>query len=326
MATASSSPLIRKLALTGVCGSLISLAGLLGKYHWLFDLFSHFRVQYVVLGLIALVFSLLARTHLFSLITMLCLGLHAAEIAPLVQHPWNQPGNRQSIAADSPAAAHAIRLMNSNLLRSNKKFESQVDYINDTEPDIIVFLEYTPAWDKALSMALQDYPHRVAVPVEGSFGIAAYSKLPLEASSSSVDTSFYSAAISISVVVGGKPLQVFGMHPPPPMSPGTHEERNRQLAAMAQVTASLETPYALLGDLNITPWSNFFKDFARQGNLADSRRANGIFPTWPVPVFPLQIPIDYVLVSPHIEVAGFGSSGDLGSDHRAVWADIVVGN
>lgn len=84
----------------------------------------------------------------------------------------------------------------------------------------------------------------------------------------------------------------------------------------------------MLGDLNITMWSPYYRKFMKQTNLKNSRQGFGILPTWPTkniysllppqlsPLF--SIPIDYCLISPEFKVMSIYTINDTGSDHRAL--------
>ena len=73
--------------------------------------------------------------------------------------------------------------------------------------------------------------------------------------------------------------------------------RNVQLIATAHEMAKKSGPSLLLGDLNITPWSPYFRDLLKLGNLRNSQDGFGIQPSW----FGL-LPIDHLLHSEEIAI------------------------
>ena len=87
----------------------------------------------------------------------------------------------------------------------------------------------------------------------------------------------------------------------------------------------LNQPAVLLGDLNITPWSPYFKDFIQVTGLQESRKGLGLYPTWPTWLPPLRIPIDHSLISIGITVQAFSLGHDIGSDHFPVILDFSIG-
>ena len=71
------------LAAAGAVVCACALAGFLGGFWWVFDLFSHFRVQYAAgLALLALLF-LAGRRRGTALVFLAFAGLNAAVVLPL---------------------------------------------------------------------------------------------------------------------------------------------------------------------------------------------------------------------------------------------------
>ena len=83
-------------------------------------------------------------------------------------------------------------------------------------------------------------------------------------------------------------------------------------------------PLVVLGDFNTTPWSYHFRELIINGQLLDGRRGLGILPTWPAKFFPLQIPIDHILLNDGARVVNMQTSTGLSSDHRTIWADLQL--
>lgn len=90
----------------------------------------------------------------------------------------------------------------------------------------------------------------------------------------------------------------------------------------------------MVGDLNITMWSPYYKRFARQTGLRNARQGFGILPSWPTKetysqISPalsllLAIPIDHCLISPEIKVLNIRTGPNVGSDHRPVITDLLI--
>ena len=94
---------------------------------------------------------------------------------------------------------------------------------------------------------------------------------------------------------------------------------------MAKHVATLDGPVVVAGDLNVTPWSGHFRHLLSVSQLADSRTGYGLQLSWPAVSFlPALMPIDHILVSEQVQVLERQTSPPIGSDHRAVWADIVI--
>lgn len=298
----------------GLLGSLVSLGALLSAHHRFFDLLSHFRIQYIVLIGLVLCVSLFYKKHLVSLILSACLAVHGFDIYRS-QKPIDIAGSYSGTT---------VRVMSSNVLATNTAYDKHIEYIKSLNPDVIVFLEYTHDWDRVLDKALSEYPHRLRVPAHHAFGIAMYSKLSIYEGSAPFLVHEDRKSVDATLEVDDKLLRIFGSHPMPPLSEKLYEVRNEHLQKLGETAHAYKDPMVVLGDLNITPWSDHFRQFVELGKLRDARRGQGLFTTWATNLLPIQIPIDHVLVNDHIRVSDMGTSELLGSDHKAIWADLQI--
>ena len=113
----------------------------------------------------------------------------------------------------------------------------------------------------------------------------------------------------------GKKFTLFGAHLIAPISSSLSKIRNKEMTALTQKIQQINQPTVLLGDLNTTPWSPFFRDFIQKTGLKETRKGLGLYPTWPTWHFSMQIPIDHSLTSNGIIVHSFRLGPDIGSDH-----------
>jgi endonuclease/exonuclease/phosphatase (EEP) superfamily protein YafD len=92
-----------------------------------------------------------------------------------------------------------------------------------------------------------------------------------------------------------------------------------------------QKPMIVLGDLNTTPWSNYFKELTTSTKLHNTQLGQGISPTYPSHVpktqiyFPLPVlPLDHVLVNPELHVIRRWNGTYSGSDHLPVFVDLAI--
>ncbi len=71
----------------------------------------------------------------------------------------------------------------------------------------------------------------------------------------------------------------------------------------------------MIGDLNLTPFSPFFKELLERSGLADARKPLGLHVTWPTMSLPVWIPIDHCLAGTGLRIGEVRRGRDLGSDH-----------
>ncbi len=138
------------------------------------------------------------------------------------------------------------------------------------------------------------------------------------------------------LTLDGRVISLIATHPPPP-KPGLFQFRNKQLGEIGQYIKSLSTPVILVGDLNTTMWSSYYKRFIQTTRLVNARKGFGVLPSWPtttsyspysrLPNFLswlLSIPIDHCLISPEIKVVNTRTGANVNSDHRPLITDLVI--
>ena len=62
-------------------------------------------------------------------------------------------------------------------------------------------------------------------------------------------------------------LNIIGTHPLPPRSKEYSSYRNDQLISVQKFIKTKQEPLILFGDLNVTPWSNYFKLLVKETDL-----------------------------------------------------------
>lgn len=305
---------MRRLVWLAVAGALFSLVGVLGEYSFFFDLVSHFKVQYVVGIAVALTVALVLRQLAAALLLLAVLCVHAYGVAGLYYPP----------ATKRAASSADLRLMNCNVLASNTDDNAFVEIMSRVNPDVIVLVEYSRVWERALADKLDAYPHSIAEQLNNPFSIALFSKLPLTQKQLVHYGHGAIPSIDATIALDGRPLRVIATHPIPPVNPETFDNRNDQLQAIAAAAAAHKGAMVVAGDLNITPWSVHFKKMLDTGGLHNSRQGFGVLPSWPANFPPAGIPIDHILHNNPVSVLGVEISPDLGSDHLCIHADLRI--
>jgi len=290
-----------------------TLLGFLGRFWWLLDLFSHFRVQYfvglAVLGLI-LLFS---RRGITATLFLLLAAINLAQVLPLY---FGAPSAKMSASATT-----RLMLINVNAQAGDPARVRET--VRESAPDILVLEEVDERWITELSDLHDTYPHSVVEPREDDFGVALFSKLPLLQSEVVFIGSAGVPSIDATVEHAGEPLRILATHPLPPGGRDYSAWRNEQLRLLAGM-ADASRPFLLVGDLNTTPWNFHFRRLLADSGLRDSAEGFGIQPSWPTfnPLF--WIPLDHVLHSPHIVIKARTTGPDVGSDHYPVVVDFAT--
>ncbi len=291
------------------------------RFWWVFDLATHFRLQYVVAALVLLVPLALRRRVAWCVALLGTLALNGAALVayPPIQAFARAPG----AAATRPGAAEAaVRIASANLFFRNTGPGRLAPILEAAAPDVVVLEEFTPDAQRELGGWAQKYPYRVEKPAHGPYGIALLSRYPLEDARSFMLGS--TVAIEARVVMPASTFTIIGVHLRSPVS-GVHAAaRDRQLGLLAAERRHVAGPVVVIGDFNLAPFSPHYADWLAAAHLEDARRHRMYLPTWPTFLPILGIPIDHCFVSSEFRVAGLGRLAAFGSDHVPLLADLLL--
>ncbi|PSB28055.1 endonuclease/exonuclease/phosphatase [Stenomitos frigidus ULC18] len=246
----------------------------MGALHWYLDLTTHFKRQYLLVGVFTLAAGWLwgdrRWRHGLLSVSLLCIALNLVEIVP-----WYVP---QPASASSPAVP--LRLLHSNMLVRNRHYDSVIALVRDVKPDIAIFQEVNAGWLTALEAIRDQLPYSYAEPNAVGFGNVIYSALPLEQPSVKFLGQTKVSSIVTRVKKGEKTVTLLTTHPPPPIRPALFQSRNQLLAGIAPYVRSQTSPVILVGDFNVSLWSPYYKRLEADSGLRNSRAGFGILPSW----------------------------------------------
>ena len=284
-----------------------------GRLWWIFELASHFRVQYFFFLLASTFILLMWSRQREAILAGVFALINLSLIIPFyVTAPTVYAGGRM----------HRALLFNVN--SSNRAHEEVRKFIHSMEPDFMVVVEANQTWVNELRKTEENFPFSRSIPRGDGFGLALFSRIPFEnVEIQSIGKPEVPSLIA-RFTIDGQPLTVIGIHLQSPTGHARAEYRNHQLAELAKVVSSQKGLVMVLGDLNTTSWSPFFRDLLRKTRLRDSRKGFGVQPTWPTTFPPLWISIDHCLVSSRVVVHDRRIGSSLGSDHYPVIVDFSV--
>ena len=311
--------MIRILFLLAAFGLIAGLVfGFFGFAHPAFDTFAHFRWHFA-LGLLALaIFGLLLRIRRapFILLIFAALGV------------WQSGANNRIESCSGPdrgSAAEAVgtpfRLLQFNLRFDNPRREEVIDFILETDADILMLNETSRLWEDALEKLNERYPQRFHCPEWGIIGGSMiFSKLPMRGGKDYCGP--YAAMGFTEVAIGGEWVELGVVHlrwPWPASGPEQIEENRPRLE-------SLGRDAIIAGDFNAATWSHSVAQIASHGGLNIQRGFGG---TWMYKWFPgslaplLGLPIDNILAKGRFTVHSVETLPAIGSDHLPILSHVI---
>ncbi len=301
-----------------ILATALSLAGYFGRYNLYLEFVSGYKLQYLLVGMCSLIyFALTRRQKIIVAIALVGLLLNLVEIVPWYFHR-PQITNLESY--------YPLKVLSYNVLWDNKQYDQAIALIDRQQPDIAVFQEAQAPWAKALSVLKSDYPYQISVP---KLEIEVHSKFPLENTHIELYGTYRGLVIS-DLTIGDRQVKFIATHAYPQLYFG-HQGwtiRNQHLEiGIGAYVRQLSLPVIVIGDLNVTMWSPFYRSMIQTSGLYNARQGFGILPTQSAIAPQLSVfsaPIDHCLISPEILVQDFQLGNNIGSDHLPIIADLLI--
>ena len=291
--------------------TVLSFIGFLGNENWLFDLFSHFKLQYFYLLILGTTILYLLDKKKVVLIFLIPAIFNGIEIYSIYF------GGNKDITSTT-----TLKICSSNVLSSNDEFQKFEKLITTEKPDIIILQELNFIWKKRTDEYLKEYTYKKVVPRGDNFGIAIYSRKKLEKTEIINLGTNDIPSIFCQIKVKDQTLNILGTHPLPPVGRTYSNHRNSQLESIALLASETTNHFIVLGDLNTTSYSHHFKKLLKNGNLIDSRKGFGIQGSWPTWLPLASITLDHCLASKDVIIKSRKMGPNIGSDHLPVILEI----
>ncbi len=285
---------------------LVFLMGFLAKFHFFFDLISHFRLYFLLVFMIFFLGSILSKLkqwifiHLFFILAIL-----------FSCYPFYQ-GDQQKEYSEK------LKIVSANILSHNHEFDKLKQLIKKENPELILIQEINPLWEKALQEWATDYPHQMIKSRRDNFGMALYSKYPFSKNEFIYLTQEPIPYILATIKKEDKEISLLGVHAMPPMGSRFFDLRNRQLNGINEIAKNQNENLIVLGDLNCTSFSPCFNYLTKGTTLKDTRLGKGLQTSWSAKMNAIQITLDHAFVSENVSVLDRKLGNDIGSDHYPV--------
>lgn len=301
--------------------ALASLLGFAGSLWWVFELLEHFRPQYCLILIVAIVVGGISRQS-WCFAWCLPLAFNLVLILPLFF--TSGQGNL------SPT--NTLRLVHVNLDHDNPDTTSAIQYLKSQDADLILLQEVTSKWLSAIKSDLTQYQVVKSLPLENSQGWAML--LPVKTSqpfeivaTQIVKLPSYSNRPLLEIIIGWRNREVAILS----LSVARPGESNFQAVEFnAAAEWSIEQQQQnkrdviIIGDFNSTPWSGRFRKFIHDSNLHNSQRGFGLQPTWKAGLpSVLMVAIDHCLHSQSIKTINRTPGSNIGSDHLPLFVELA---
>ncbi|MCE7887146.1 MAG: hypothetical protein DYH13_06550 [Alphaproteobacteria bacterium PRO2] len=303
---------------------LISFSfSLLARFHWAFELFSHFTIQYAVGGFILAALLLLMHQYWLAGLCAFVMVFSIVETRWLMQDP---------LLFTRPAAETNFTVMQYNKLFRNDHFPQMRRWFeeNAANIDVLIVQESGVRTIEELEQFRDFFPNQHPADKKDRFNdVSVLSRYPFEVAkiplSDRSDVSWFTAAASRIEIKkpGMPPIVIYSFHTQVPIGKTYSDHRNGTLAGLANAVKNEQSEFVIAsGDWNITPYSPYFGDFLKTSGLHYQNYRLLPETTWAAHfLFPfLKIPIDHVLYNDRLMLTDIRRGPAMGSDHHSLIA------
>lgn len=257
---------------------------------WITDLFSHFRIHFIVLTIIYIIGSFFISKNISIFLSLVLLGhLALAGWAINSNFKFSPIPQTENIS---------LTILSSNILFKNNIKSETLSQISKIDADIVVLSEANKIWfTKIIENLGNQYQYIERSTESGRADVTILSKYPLD-EIVPFKTLGNHSGLRVLVNKDDKKIALYGIHPYSPMSNKHWKLRNNFLNDLSKEINKEKYPTIVTGDFNISIWSTFFQNFLKKSNMKSSNIFKGTFPS-SLNVF--GITIDHLVHSPQIQ-------------------------
>ncbi|HYO79831.1 MAG TPA: endonuclease/exonuclease/phosphatase family protein [Bryobacteraceae bacterium] len=303
---------------------IATILPLIRREAWWIRIFDFPRPQ-ITLGLFAAAGALLTTRKRGSATdrTALLLVTASAAYQAWEMSRYTRFGRIQALAAESEDPDRRVRLLIGNVLQTNRNVRQYIELIAACNPDLIVLAETDRYWEHSLRIVERDYPHTIKCPLENTYGLVLYSRLPLIEPKIlfrvEEDVPSFDTRVKLRT---GDIFQLHVIHPRPPHIGVDTVERDAELILVAKQVKETTLPVIVTGDLNDVAWSHTTRLFLRLSSMLDPRLGRAFCNTFHAHLPLFRWPLDHLFHSRAFRLVNFERGPKTGSDHFPVIVEL----
>jgi endonuclease/exonuclease/phosphatase (EEP) superfamily protein YafD len=188
--------------------------------------------------------------------------------------------------------------------------------IEDTDPDVLILTEPDAWWAEQLQGLEQSFPYHTSYPLDNTYGMILYSRLPLMRSEIKFLVEPDIPSIHARLRLRSDALvELIAVHPRPPQPAVDTTERDAELVIIGRQGKASPVPTIVAGDLNDVGWSETTRLFQHLSGLLDPRRGRGLYATYHADYPLLRYPLDHLFHSREFRLRHMAVLDHIGSDH-----------
>jgi endonuclease/exonuclease/phosphatase (EEP) superfamily protein YafD len=300
---------------------LMSALPMLHLKFWWIRVFDFPRLQIIILLLPCLTGQLIFYNELSTLDGLVFLLTLAALILQLTYVIPYFPLMKKEVNGIPPSSGTEISFLVANVQMENRKADRLKALLANMDADIVLLVETDVWWAETMNPSMHPYKYSIKIPLENTYGMLLYSKLPLHKGRVEYILKNDIPSIHSTLNIDGFEFEMSCLHPEPPApdEAKSSKPRDKELIIMAKKIARSDSPYIVMGDLNDVAWSDTSIQFARVSGLRDPRKGRGFMNTYNAKIPLFRWALDHFFVSKHFGIIQIKRLSKIGSDHFPIY-------
>lgn len=311
----------------GILVALATITSLLKEKAWWVRIFDFPRVQLAAAGSACLAVYPFAADFPLVVDAAFVILVAAAVVyqARMIFH-YTRFTRYQVACAGAMNEGATLSLLIANVMMGNRRADRLWRLIHRYDPDVVLVVEVDDWWVRQLKELETTHPHCIVHPLDNTYGMALYSRLPLLNAKLRylVEEGIPSIRAQLKLPAVDAPIVLYCLHPrpPAPQEADSSAPRDAELLQVARELEKRDRPAIVAGDLNDVAWSYTSKRFLRISGLLDPRIGRGMFNTFHARYPFLRFPLDHVFHSSDFTLISIERLGRFGSDHFPVFVSL----
>ncbi len=297
------------------------------KDYWAFRVFDYPRLQKITIigGILACWIIYFRNTE--NWVALCTIGILAIAFFYLLYLiiPFTVFG-KTMIDKVSPEGKETINLLVANIYQYNSEYQKLLNLVKKRNPDIVFLVETDQKWLENVKELREDFPYYIEIPLENTYGLLFYSKLPIKDHKINYLIDEEIPSIIADLEFDNQLVRIYGLHPTPPVpKENMHAtDRDAEILLIGKMAKEHIGPCLVIGDLNDVAWSYTTKLFLKSSELLDPRRGRGMYSTFHAKYLLLRWPLDHYFVSSHFRLVEMKVEENINSDHFPISICLVL--
>ena len=294
--------------------------------HWTIRVFDYPRFQKLVLIFVSFIIWLFIEDKtIFDHILITGLGICTVYLFWVII-PYTPFGKKMIDKVELKPNEKPITFLVSNVYQDNNSYSKLVKLIQKKNPDILFLLETNKAWMENIKEATANFKYKIEVPLENTYGLLFYSKLPIKHQEINYLISDEIPSILVDIEYNNEVVRLYGLHPTPPVPQENEEstERDAEILITGKAAKEYGKACVVFGDLNDVAWSRTTRLFLKTSQMLDPRRGRGMFNTFHTKYAFLRWPLDHYFLSSQFRLIDMQIEESIDSDHFPISISLVL--